>query len=329
MRTATWCLTLLWLAIPALPLPTAAAPDAARLVERAFRRPRSVAHTGTVEVTVQGVAGTALVKVACDGQGRERREHVDGPARGTVVLTDGRSTWQRGAGGGLWKLLPPMAAATGAWDRLRANYDLRATGSARVAGRASRIVEVVPRHPGNPKQVLWLDTDTALVLRSEARRSSGEAATASVYTSVALGAPRGAALAAPKPEDVAPLTPPEQWEECSSLAEVERRVGERVPLPAELPPGYALSGTYVHGCWRGISLPVLRYEDGVNALTLFVARPGGRGWGRSLRWGGPGWCRVEQREGQQVARSACRGYHYVLIGDHRPEALEAMLRSIR
>lgn len=353
-------------ALLAASAPAWAAPDAARLVERAFLHPRGVAHTGTVEVSLVGVpGGDATVHVWCDGRGRERREHVEGPARGLAVLADGKNSWQRAAGEKLWTPLPPAPPEAGAWERLRRNYQVEAKGQETVAGRRALRVALTPRQPGNARQEMWLDTATALPLRTDSYSYEGKLTMRSAYVALALGAPKKEIVAPPAAGEVAPAVGPALWRECASVAEMAKRTGVQLPLPTQLPAGYTLVACYARGCRRGGLLPVVRYQDGLNALTLFITHGGqgmgpgrgmgrgaGRGMGRGMGAGrgmgpgrgmgagrGPGWgrgqgagngvCRLEQTAGQQVATMDYGGYRYVLIGDHRPEDLARALESVK
>ncbi|HOM83565.1 MAG TPA: sigma-E factor regulatory protein RseB domain-containing protein [Armatimonadota bacterium] len=322
----------LFLIALAIAAPAQAAPSIEQLVERAFRHPRSVAHTGTVRVTLSGPPrSTASVRVFCDGHGRERREHLDGPARGLTILTDGQSSWQRPSPAARWTALqiPP---ATSSWDRLRRNYRFRRQGEERIAGRKAAVIAIDPVHPGNPRQVLWLDMATALVLRADSYTYAGDLAMTTHYTTFVPKAPPARALKAPDPNEIAPTSTAEWWKECASEKELRQEAGTSVSLPSRLPPGYALVAYYLRGCRRGGTLPVVRYDDGLNALTLFITPgPGGRrrigrgwGWGRDRNASA-----LSQVAGQQVARVAHEGYTYILVGDHDPDGLEATLRSIR
>ncbi|HHX41903.1 MAG TPA: hypothetical protein GX715_18260 [Armatimonadetes bacterium] len=322
----------LFLVALAFAAPAHAGPSVEQLVERAFRHPRSVAHTGTVRVTLSGPPrSTASVRVLCDGRGRERREHLDGPARGLTLLTDGQNSWQRPSPKAHWAALqtPPAASS---WDRLRRNYRFRRQGEERIAGRKAAVIAIDPLHRGNPRQVLWLDTATALVLRADSYSYAGDLAMTTRYITFVPKAPPARALKAPGPDEIAPTSAAEWWRECASEKELVREAGTSVSLPSRLPPGYALVAYYLRGCRRGGTLPVVRYEDGLNALTLFITPgPGGQrrlglGWGRGR---GRNACVLSQVAGQQVARVAHEGYTYVLVGDHDPDGLEATLRSIR
>lgn len=320
----------------------AQAADAVTLLERALRTPRSVAHTGTLKVTLADGDATS-VRVVWDGKGRERREYLDGAARGTVVLTDQNGAWQKEANARLWTKLPPTAHNSGSWERLRRNYQCRALGNRQMAGRTACGIALVPRHAGNPKQTLWLDAATGLILRAESYDSSGAPFMTSAYTSVTFGAPRGTALAPPAADAVAPPLPMDDWQTCRSVTEMEQRLGYPVPLPKRLPPGYALAGVYLRGCRQGGALPVLRYDNGLNGLTLFVTggrgpgagRGRGRGFGRGLGlgrggggWGGRGACRIERLAGQNVASMTQGAFSYVLVGDLPAAALERTLASL-
>ncbi|MDH7571116.1 MAG: sigma-E factor regulatory protein RseB domain-containing protein [Armatimonadota bacterium] len=326
-----------WAALVGL-LPAAAATDLQKVAGRVFQRPRSVAHAGTMKVTLAAAPAPATVRVYCDGKGNERREYVDGPASGTVVLTVGDRAWTRGASDRQWKVLPPSALDAGAWQRLQRNYRFEPRETRRVAGRKAVGLAVLPKQAGNPSQVIWVDEASGLVLRAEQYGSSGALTMTSVYESVSLGVPRGVDFSAPAEAEVAPVAPPDQWEKVASLDELERRVGHRVPRPTAMPPGYVLSSVYLRGCVQGDKHPVLRYDDGLNPLTLFVSHGpaggggrgrGGRGWGWGRLFGGKrGTCWIEDADGQAVARTVVGNHVYVLVGDLPAPVLQSALRSI-
>ena len=306
--------------------PAAAAPSVEQLLERAFLNPRSTAHQGTLRVEVAAVPGPpSNVRLSCDGKGRERREHTEGPARDLVVLTDGRTLWQRRAGESLWQSTPCPPSGAGSWERLRRNYEFRAQGSENIAGRKAVGVALVPRHAGNPRQVVWLDPATALILRTESFTHAGALAARSTYVSLTLRRPAEGALIMPGEEEAVPaMGMGGALSLCASLREMESRLGYRVALPARLPPGYVAVAYYVRACRREGRLPVVRYEDGLNALTLFLTP--GRGRGRRYR-GGRSECVFDQVAGQEVARTAFGRFTYTLVGDHDPRGLSAALES--
>ncbi|NLC59550.1 MAG: hypothetical protein GX774_22150 [Armatimonadetes bacterium] len=347
LRAAVWRLLLATLAVLGAVLPASAATPGADLLKQAFRNPRRVAHHGTLEVRVfTAPRSAATVRVVCDGKGRERREHLSGPTRGLTVLTDGRAIWQRLAADAPWTRAPGSLPDEAAWERLRSNYQFVTKGQKRVAGRLAWVIALSPRHAGNPRQTLWVDAANALILRSECYTHAGKLAMTTAYTKVTLGAPATGALRLPAAASSSAAA--EEWVAWDSRAELQRQLGTPVPLPTRLPAGYHPVGYHLRPCRQGGQLPVVRYSDGLNPLTLFVTRGqgmgrgGGRGWGMGrgkggggLGWGwgrgkgGPGACVVQQVDGQQVARTTYDNLTYVLIGNHSPQGLEAALKSIR
>ena len=144
----------LFLVALAFAAPAHAGPSVEQLVERAFRHPRSVAHTGTVRVTLSGPPrSTASVRVLCDGRGRERAK-TGWPARG-LPPTDGQNSWQRPPPSALGCLQTPPAASSG----------IASAASFAARARADR----------RPEAVIAIDP-----LRGTRARSSGSTATALV-----------------------------------------------------------------------------------------------------------------------------------------------------
>lgn len=157
------------------------------------------------------------------------------------------------------------------------NYLLRVTGTAELAGRPTRIVEIAPRSGGAPVWRLWLDRDTQFALKRERYSAENELVTATEYVAVefnvkvppgAFSIPAGWAQTRADGGDTR-LTP-----ESLSV-----RVGFTVRVPRYLPSGYTLQGGYLRGgrergrhARRGEQRPAvaeLRYTDGIRVLSVF------------------------------------------------------------
>jgi negative regulator of sigma E activity len=321
-------------------LPLAAALTPPEMLRRAGIEGQRVAHTGRLQVTVYQANGTALtseVRVEADGQGRERREYLSGPARGLVVLTDGKQEWRREPGAATWMALP-LTLETASMrqqrlDRLFRNYQVERVKTEAVVGRTAQVLRVTPRYPGNPSRTFWIDAQTFLPLRTDQFNCDGRLHTNSRYTQLNLKPPEAPRLRPPPPAQVVQGPLSVSLRPRRSAAEVEQATGHTVHLPKEVPPGYELTGYYVRYCRQGVYLPVLRYSDGLNLLTVFENRPQaqGRGRGRGWRWRrGQDWeCQFQETLQQKVVRVLGREHSYLLIGDHDRRALQRMAESIR
>ena len=346
LRAAVWRLLLATLAVLGAVLPASAATPGADLLKQAFRNPRRVAHHGTLEVRVfTAPRSAATVRVVCDGKGRERREHLSGPTRGLTVLTDGRAIWQRLAADAPWTRAPGSLPDEAAWERLRSNYQFVTKGQKRVAGRLAWVIALSPRHAGNPRQTLWVDAANALILRSECYTHAGKLAMTTAYTKVTLGAPATGALRLPAAASSSAAAE-SGWRGTLALS-CSANWERRCRFPPACRPATTRSATTCEPCRQGGQLPVVRYSDGLNPLTLFVTRGQGMGRGGGAagawaaarrRWAGlglgpgqrwPGRLRGTQVDGQQVARTPRQPD---LRADRRPLAPgpgEAALKSIR
>ena len=122
-----------------------------------------------IDFTSRGPQVTSM-SVLCQPGGRERRElHA---TRGVQVL-DGEYSWQyfperdvvlkrpaRAEGG---EILRPEQL-----QRAIASYAVQVVPSGPIAGRRSRALEFTPRLAGSrPRRVVWVDAETALILRTE------------------------------------------------------------------------------------------------------------------------------------------------------------------
>jgi len=81
-------------------------------------------------------------------------------------------------------ILPPAFRSAGA--RLQGNYAFSLGGEDRVAGRATRIVDIRPKDEYRYGSRLWLDKATGLLLKSELLDGQGASLEQFLYTSIRL-----------------------------------------------------------------------------------------------------------------------------------------------
>ncbi|MEA1604477.1 MucB/RseB C-terminal domain-containing protein [Pseudomonas spirodelae] len=150
-----------WLALPAV------ADEGQDLLQRLADAERTQSFQGTFVYERNGSFSTHSIwhRVEEDGAPRERLLQLDGSAQ-EVVRVDGQVQCASGAladqliDSQLWPARGLDAAQLSEW------YELRVLGAARVAGRASRVLALVPRDQHRYGIELHIDQQTGLPLKS-------------------------------------------------------------------------------------------------------------------------------------------------------------------
>ena len=154
---------------------------------------KTVSYQGTFVYIHDEQAETMQVfhRVA-DGETRERLVSLNGSAREVIrdadsvrcYLPDDRTVFveKRHQGSVLARGIPLNAADVGDY------YDFKLLGSSRVAGRMARLVAVVPKDGLRYGYKIWLDSETALPLRSELLGESDHPIEKMMFTEIEIGA---------------------------------------------------------------------------------------------------------------------------------------------
>lgn len=145
----------------------AVADDGAALLQRLVDAERTQSFNGTFVYERNGSFSTHSIwhQVGGDGTLRERLLQLDGSAQ-EVLRVDGRVQCASGAladqlvDSQLWPTRELNAAQLAEW------YELRVLGDSRVAGRATRVLALVPRDQHRYGIELHLDQQTGLPLKS-------------------------------------------------------------------------------------------------------------------------------------------------------------------
>ncbi|ASP39195.1 hypothetical protein CHH28_11125 [Bacterioplanes sanyensis] len=155
-------------------------------------------------------------------------------------------------------------------------YRLSLAGEERIAGRMTQIVRVLPRDQYRFGYDLWLDRDTALLLRSDLVRHDGVVLERLQFANVAIGIEmaksefepdyEGHHLARHNHAEVSPVAATNAWQ------------------PGWVPSGFAPVN---RGQSHGRHLATLMYTDGLAAFSVFVDRLSNPEQSRTLRqqWG--------------------------------------------
>jgi negative regulator of sigma E activity len=310
---------------PAVAQRVPAPPDAHQLLVRAHQAEGRVAFSGRQATAVPHATRTTttIVQEYHTGDGRLRVETVTPQsAHGRVVVDDGRYRWQYEPSTGILERhpsAPPVHSPS--VDELLVQYaGVVQAHPSRVAGRQAWRLDLTPRVAGKASQRLWVDALTGLVLRSEKRRPDGRMMSASYFTDLQVGnqpahlfqqpGPAGVRVVGAKPR-AAPLT----------LAEARAWFG--LPLTARLPAGYTFADASLLQR-KGPAVAHLRYQDGLNAVSLYVAPRGSLPYdlsqGKSVKLNG-GTGRLRTRRSYYVLSWRGQKADFALVGDIPPELL--------
>jgi len=342
MKDAT--ILLLAAAVAAIAAGGAGAPrSAAERLREAQAAEQNLCFRATVNTATFGGAGPASSQViVCRKPGAGRWEYQAPALRGWVVIEKGSDVIRLDPARRTATVERAPAGGT-ALDLLLKNHEVTAEKAEDVAGRMADVLAVRERQTGRLAKKLWVDQETALVVRSESYDSDGKLASLTVYDRIEWN---------PKLEDSL-FEVPAGWQRVGADDDRERHwdrdalskeVGFEVREPAYVPAGYTLDGFHLFRCRRGIPSAHLRYVDGLRSVSIFeqaggcprgggpAGKGGGKGRGGGRGRGGGGWrCGCELVAGQQgeMLVKHTDGMTLILVG-HLPKAeLEKIADSIR
>ncbi|MDR7416528.1 MAG: sigma-E factor regulatory protein RseB domain-containing protein [Armatimonadota bacterium] len=153
-------------------------------------------------------------------------------------------------------------------DALAERYHVRLLGITRVVTRPAYLVEVVPKGQGIHRRI-WVDRATGLILAWQESDPERGVFFASTFTRISIGGDLPPALFRFRPPArarVVDLRP--EGSRASRLSVLAAHVGFLPVAPAELPAGFRYLGVGVSRL-GGVEAVVLRYGDGVTAVSLF------------------------------------------------------------
>lgn len=201
--------------------------------------------------------------VSLDGVGREIIRQEDEmqcilPDRRVVLLEVRRD------------LSPLVAALPSANEELLPHYELTMHGLDRVARRQTQVIGIKPRDAFRYGYMLWLDSKTAMPLKSQLTDEDGDIVEQILFTDIELSdsIPESALRPTTDTTGFEWLRPPESTELTS---EVSPNVPWRA---ASLPGGFKLSAA-VQSTIAGSDYPVghLVYSDGLATVSVFIEDP--------------------------------------------------------
>jgi len=154
-------------------------------------------------------------------------------------------------------------------QRLSEYYDFRVIGSDRMTGRAATVIGVIPRDPYRYGYRLWLDNETALLLKSDMVNAEGEALEQLMFTSLKV-------MDRVPEERLKPVSLKDgfKWfrgEEMNKDHKTTHIAGWKVK---RLPGGFKMIANSEHNLAMGRQ-PVehLVYTDGLSSVSVFIEKP--------------------------------------------------------
>lgn len=145
------------------------------------------------------------------------------------------------------------------------HYSVQDAGSARIAGRAARVIDVAPLDEYRYGYRIWIDAATAMPLKTQLRAAGGRVVEQLVFTSLTL--PTQVADAALQPAVDARGY---RWLRHQGAAAVLEDPGP-APRSEELPPGFRMTARSMqHLPGRGRPVTHLVFSDGLASVSVFV-----------------------------------------------------------
>ncbi len=273
--TAAWICGLL--AVFALSIENAGAIDAGNDAKawlgRIAASAQSVSYEGTfVYRRDDQLESMHLIHVAGPDGERERLVSLSGGQRvllrskeGVVCIFPGKKHIAFNKGG-LGRHFPGKLTAH--VDDLEKNYRLTMGGEDRIAGRAARMIIVMPKDNYRYGYRIWVDEDTGLLLQSDLVNEHGSAIEQVMFTSINV-------VDKATPEMIRAVTMDDEMR--NSLKASKQRTVSTNDMPwriTRMPNGFSLAEHYQHSRGKGEPVEQLVLTDGLATVSIFVERIG-------------------------------------------------------
>lgn len=328
---------LLLLALANLRVSLAAAPAGEEILRRAANAAKRVAYRGTRMMTLwldSRAEGVECVEYA-DGHGRFRVEYLaPRAAKGRVIVDDGKVHWQiephsRRA---LRTPVSPLEAEE-RWDvaLLLKNYKVTVdTRQHIIAHRPTYKLTLTPKYPGKPHKTLWVDTQTYLVLKREARHADGSPARSTAFSEIIFNPKTPRSQFEFKPQTGVKRVAAASPSPCKDPQAARTFVGASTRFPQRLPSlGFELRGAFCRE-EKGKRTVHLLYEDGIATLSVFVDKQTRQVAMKNAKTvslnGQSAFLKTDHHFA--VLRWSARGLRYTVVGDLTVEALLRVGRDL-
>jgi len=261
--------------------------SAVDLLKKAYSNQRLVSHTGMLktEVFLGDKTSSSIVEIQ-QKEGKVRTNYKSGTSSGLSIIDDGKKTITINSKNNT-VVVSSIPDLSNDISLLLLNYDVIMKGTEKIAERQARILQIIPKHKGNPSIKLWIDIKTFVILKREYYNSDNTLVSKTFYTQINFNT---------KINDDVFITPINASYLESDLS-AEKTTKDGIPFsifePKYLPVGYILEGYYLFKplCGKGVQL---RYTDGLNSISILEVVP-------PIGWHRMGWFR-ERGRGMQRCR---------------------------
>ena len=244
----------------------AESPDARAMLAQMASAIRSLDYQGSFAYQHSGRVDTLRVFHAGGALERERLISLNGPRSEvirngrnvTCIQPDGSATvYVNGSGRGLLPLVPDASNRP-----LGDQYDVRISGSDRVAGYLADIIDVTPRDAFRYGYRLWLDQGTRLLLRSTVLDSEKRVLEQFMFVSLEIGKLPDETELVPGQRELKTTTTAAPSDEAELRGAPQWRINEP-------PYGFELVSARRSG-QAGSSTEHLVYSDGLASVSIYI-----------------------------------------------------------
>lgn len=162
-----------------------------------------------------------------------------------------------------------LAEAHAELIRLYQNYTVSQVGTGQIVGRQTKVLDLSPKFQGNPRQVLWIDTSTGLVLRWEKYKPDGNLSQLGYFSSFELVDKLEPTLFQYTPKYGEVVERRDGSSLPQEVVDLQKQLGEVIRYPGTLPPGYQFSRARVLSRYQPNDTVHLQFTDGLNSISVF------------------------------------------------------------
>lgn len=154
-------------------------------------------------------------------------------------------------------------------DRIKTYYRFAWSGEDMVAGRTTRVMQIVPLDEFRYGRIIWFDKETALPLRAELRNSADHVIERMLFTAFHLA--NGAESTLPKvfPKSSGGQQRTEATDDVVDLAR------ETIPWQFHVPQGFELIEAMRHAHGDQAPIDHFIFDDGLAKLSVFIEKANG------------------------------------------------------
>ena len=253
--------------------------DAQNLLRRMLQAEKSLPLSGTQTTTISrdGRDVTSEQRVLRNGSRALRLEYIR-PANlaGEQIVDDGRLFRRYIPATNTLEVSPSRIQRLGGRMRqvmeqiTKGGLSVQSVGQETIAGRACRVVEVMPSGLTKAtRRRFWIDPTNGAQLRIDQFNAAGIRVSTSYYTDITYNptfAPD--AFRAPKTPGTVRTVTPQVGTALPSVAQAQTQAGFTVLQPSFLPPGFRFQSASISD-YRKNKLVALRYVNGMNTFSLF------------------------------------------------------------